>query len=91
MKIRRAPTGWAVLLALVCCASASAQTTPPFRFRAPLLRFRAVTTTVPAATAADTLTQLVRPVGAPRVGDALGLATKLAIATAPFGASSAGS
>ena len=37
-----------------------------------------LTTIVPAATAADTLTQLVRPVGAPRVGEALGLATTLA-------------
>jgi hypothetical protein len=79
--IRRAPTGWAAFLVLVCCASASAQTPPPIQ---------GTTTTVPAKTATDTLTQLTRPVGAPLVGDALGLATQLAVATAPFGASSGG-
>ena len=79
--IRRAPTGWAALLVLVCCASASAQTPPPIQ---------GTTTTVPGLTVADTLTQLIRPVGAPHVGEALGLATQLAVATAPFGASSGG-
>jgi hypothetical protein len=39
---------------------------------------------------ADTLTQLVRPVGATHVGEALGLAAELDIATMPFGASSGG-
>jgi hypothetical protein len=81
MTIRRATTGWAAVVVLFCCTSASAQTPPPIQ---------GSTTVVPAATASDTLTQLVKPVGAPRVGDALGLATQLAIATAPFGASSGG-
>ena len=81
MRIRRAPTGWAVLLTFVCGASASAQTPPPIQ---------GSTTTVPTKTAAETLTQLVRPVGAPHVGEALGLATELAVGTAPFGASSGG-
>jgi hypothetical protein len=81
MSIRRAPVGWAAVLALVSCAPASAQPAPPIQ---------GVTTTVPGLTMADTITQLVRPVGATHVGEALGLATELAVATAPFGASSGG-
>jgi hypothetical protein len=80
-RIKRAPTVLAALLALVCGASASAQSTPPIQ---------GVTTTVPALTVTDTLTELVRPVGTAHVGEALGLATELGIATAPFGASSGG-
>lgn len=84
MRIRRAPTGWAALLALVCCGSASAQSaqSPP--------PIQGTTTTLPELTLANTLIQLIRPVGATHVGEALGLATELAIATAPFGASSGG-
>ena len=91
MKIRCAPTAWGAVLALVCCASVSAQTTPP---DAPIPGttppIKGSTTIVPAATAADTLTNLVRPVGATHVGEALGLATRLAIGTAPFGNSQGG-
>jgi hypothetical protein len=39
---------------------------------------------------ADTLTALTKPVGTSHLGDALSLATELAIGTAPFGASSGG-
>jgi hypothetical protein len=82
MRIRHAPACWVALLVLVSCAPASAQsTTPPIQ---------GVTTTVPGLTLADTITQLVRPVGATHVGEALGLATELEVATAPFGASSGG-
>jgi hypothetical protein len=81
MRIRRAAIGWSAVFALVCCGSASAQTPPPIQ---------GATTTTPAMNVSDTLNQLVRPVGAPHVGDALGLATELAIGTAPFGASSGG-
>jgi hypothetical protein len=81
MRIRRTPIAGAAVLVSLCAAAASAQTPPPIQ---------GSTTIVPAATASDTLTQLVKPVGAPRVGDALGLATRLAIATAPFGVSSGG-
>ena len=91
MKIRRAPIGWAALLVLVCCASASAQTTPaPEPIPGTTPPIQGSTTIVPAPTAASVLTNLVRPVGAAHVGEALGLATQLAIATAPFGASSGG-
>ena len=89
MRIRRAAVGWPALLVSLCCTSASAQTTtPPVPGTPPPIQ--GSTTIVPAATPSDTLTQLVRPVGAPRVGDALGLATQLAIATAPLGAASGG-
>jgi hypothetical protein len=95
MKIRRAPISqlisWAALLVVIGCVSASAQTTtppPPIQGTTPPIQ--GVTTIVPAATAADTLTNLVRPVGAPQIGQALGLATKLAIGTAPFGAAQGG-
>jgi hypothetical protein len=80
-RFRRAPAGWAAFLALVSCVPASAQTAPPIP---------GVTTTLPGLTLADTITQLVRPAGATHVGEALGLATKLEIATAPVGASSDG-
>jgi hypothetical protein len=90
MKIRRAPTGWAALLVLVCGASASAQTTTPPPIQGTTPPIQGVTTIVPAPSAEATLTGLFRPVGALHVGDALGLATKLGIATAPFGASLGG-
>src|ERR1700674_2704387 len=86
MRIRRSLAGWVALLALVSCAPASAQsttTTPP----PPI---QGVTTTIPGLTLADTITQLARPVGATHAGEALGLATELEVATAPFGASSGG-
>jgi hypothetical protein len=76
--LRRAPAVWAAVLALVSCIPASAQP------------IQGVTTTVPGLTMADTVTQSVRPVGAPHVGEALDLAAQLAVATAPFGASSGG-
>lgn len=89
MRIRRAPAGWAALLVWLCGASASAQTPAPtpLPITPPI---QGVTTTLPELTNADTITQLVRPVGAPHVGEAIGLATQLAVATAPFGASSGG-
>ena len=90
MKIRRAPTGWAALLALVCCASASAQTTPPPTIPGTTPPITGATTIVPAATPSDTLINLLRPVGAPHLGEAWGLATKLGVATAPFGAALGG-
>jgi hypothetical protein len=79
--IRRAPAGWAALLTLVSCVPASAQSSPPIQ---------GVTTTLPGLTLAETVTQLVKPIGAAHVGEALGLAMDLEIATAPFGASSGG-
>ena len=78
---KRAPAGWAALLALVSCVSASAQSAAPIQ---------GVTTTIEGLTLADTVTQLVRPVGATHVGEALGLATELEVGTMPFGASSGG-
>lgn len=74
-------TGWAVLLTLFTCVSALAQSAPPIQ---------GVTTTIPELTLANTVIQAVRPVGATHVGEALDLAAQLAIATAPFGASSGG-
>ena len=74
--IRRAPTGWAGLLALVCSAAASAQTPAPTPTPGSTPPIQGSTTVVPAATVSDTLIQLGRPVGAPRVGEALGLATR---------------
>ncbi len=81
MRIGRAPAGWAALLTLVSCLPASAQSPAPIQ---------GVTTTVSDLTLADTVTQLVRPVGATHVGEALGLATELQVATMPFVASSSG-
>jgi hypothetical protein len=81
MRIRYAPIGSAVVLLLVCAASASAQTAPPIQ---------GTTTTAPTLSLADTLTALVKPVGTPNVGSALALATELGLATTPFGASSGG-
>jgi hypothetical protein len=81
MRIRRVPAGCAALLALVFSVPASAQSAAPIQ---------GVTTTVPDLTLADTITQLVRPVGAAHVGEALGLATELRVATTPFAAASSG-
>ena len=67
---------WAAVLALFC-VPASAQVAPPIQ---------GVTTAVPALTLAGTITQLVKPVGAPHAGEALGLATALEVANSPFGA-----
>jgi hypothetical protein len=82
---RHVPVGWAVLLALVSGVSASAQTPS-----GPAPPIQGVTTTIPGLTLADTITQMTRPVGALHVGEALGLATELAVGTTPFGASSGG-
>ena len=81
LTLARRSVGCAALLALASCVPASAQTAAPIQ---------GVTTTVPALTAAGTITQSVRPVGATHVGEALDLAAELAVATAPFGASSGG-
>jgi hypothetical protein len=85
----RAPAGWAALLVLMCGASASAQ--PPAPTPLPITPpIQGDTTTIPELTNAGVIAALVRPVGAPHVGEAIGLATQLAIGTAPFGASSGG-
>lgn len=78
---RRAPSGLVVLLTLVSCTPASAQTPAPIQ---------GATTTVPGLTVGGTITQLVTPVAAPHAGSALSLATELEVATAPLGASSSG-
>ncbi len=77
----RFAAAWAASLLLVFSVSASAQSPAPIQ---------GTTTTVPGLTLADTVIQMVRPVGATHVGEALGLATELQVATAPFGASSGG-
>ena len=61
-------------LALACCTPASAQKV----------------TTVEDLTLTQTLVQLTGPLGARPAGEAIGLATALEIATAPFGTSSGG-
>jgi hypothetical protein len=81
MRVRYVTAGCAILLALVCATPASAQSEPPIS---------GITTTIPELTMAQTIIQLVRPVGAPRVGEALGLATQLEIGTALFGAAPGG-
>ena len=81
MTRERRPAGWIALFVIVICATASAQSPPPIQ---------GITTTLPDLTLAETVTQLFRPAGAPNVGAALGLATRLEIATAPLGVSSGG-
>ncbi len=61
-------------LSLACCTSALAQKV----------------TTVEGLTLTQTLGQLTGPLGSRPVGEAIGLATALEIATAPFGTSSGG-
>src|SRR5260221_13599332 len=80
-SLKNAPAAWAVLLTLLTAVSASVQSPPPIQ---------GVTTTVPDLTVGGTITQLIKPVGAAHGGEALGLATMLGVATAPFGASSGG-
>ena len=75
------PVRWAFLLSVACCVPASAQAPAPIQ---------GTTTTIPKLTVGNTVTQLVRPVGATHVGEALGLATALEVGTTPFGASSGG-
>jgi len=91
MRIKRAPHGWAVLLALFCSAPALAQTptvpTPPGQQPPP---FPGTTTTVETTTLASTLSQIVGPAGTTHAGDALALAAQLGSAMVPFGASSGG-
>jgi hypothetical protein len=82
MRICRTPAFWAVCLVFSFCVPALAQSptpTPP-----------GITTTTPELTMAGTIATLTRPAGAPHVGEALGLATQLSIATIPYGASSGG-
>jgi hypothetical protein len=82
MRLSRAAAGWAALLALVSHVPASAQVTAP--------PIPGVTTVVPGLTVANTVTQLARPVGATHIGEALGLATQLEVATTPFGTAPSG-
>ena len=74
MTIRRQVSTAVTVLALACCAPALAQKV----------------TTVEELTLSQTLVQLTGPLGSRPVGDAIGLATALEIATAPFGTSSGG-
>src|SRR5262249_49397571 len=71
MRIRRAPYGWAAVLALFCSAPALAQTTTPVQPTPPI---PGTTTTVETTTIAGTLSQIVTPAGSAHVGDALSLA-----------------
>src|SRR3954452_11050068 len=93
MTTRRAPHAWAVVLTLVCstlvCSTAaSAQTTtPPGQTPPPI---QGTTTTVETTTIAGTLSQIVGPAGTSHLGDALGLAAQLGMATTPYGAASGG-
>jgi hypothetical protein len=79
------PAGRSSLWLLVCCLAsggiAAAQSPAPFQ---------GDTRTVPELTMAGTVSQAVAAVGSPGGGDAINLATRLAIATAPFGVSSGG-
>jgi hypothetical protein len=81
MRICRAQAGWAAVFLAIACVRASAQAPAPIQ---------GTTTTLPDLTLADTFIQLLRPAGPTHVGEALGLATQLEVATAPFGASSGG-
>lgn len=74
MRITRRTSVLAAFISLACGAVASAQ---------------AVTETS-GLSLADTLTQLTAPLGSAPVGEALGLATVLEVATTPFGSSSGG-
>jgi hypothetical protein len=78
----RSAAAWAALVLFVSSVPAAAQSPAP--------PVQGTTTTLPALTLADTVIQMVRPVGAPHIGEAFGLATQLEVATAPFGASSGG-
>jgi hypothetical protein len=81
MRISSASAACAAILLVGSSLAASAQTAPADP---------GITTTIPELTLGNTIVQLVRPVGATHVGEAIGLATKLAVATAPFGSSSGG-
>src|SRR5262245_7110727 len=81
MRISSASAACAAILLIGSTIAASAQPAPPDP---------GTTTTIPELTLGNTLVQLVRPVGATHVGEALGLATKLSVGTAPFGSSSGG-
>lgn len=91
MTLKRAPHGWALLVALFCSAPALAQTptvpTPPGQPPPPIT---GTTTTIETTTMASTLAQIVGPAGAPHVGDALALAAQLGVAMTPYGAASGG-
>jgi hypothetical protein len=84
---RCAAAGFFLLLAVASASPIFAQSPAQ---PAPAAPIQGTTTTVGGLTAADTITQLVRPVGAPHVGEALGLATVLNVATEPLGAISGG-
>jgi hypothetical protein len=75
------PARWVALLALVSCIPASAQTAPPIQ---------GTTTTTEQLTVAGTVSAMLKPVGAPHVGDALNFDTMLEVGTLPFPASSSG-
>ena len=77
----RAPARWAVLLALVSCIRASAQTAPPIQ---------GTTTTTPDLTLAGTVSGMLKPVGTPHMGEALNFDTILEVGTLPLSASSSG-
>jgi hypothetical protein len=82
MRLARAAAACIASMVLMAGASAFAQTVAP--------PIQGATTTIPELTVAGTLSELAKPAGAPHVGEALALATELAIGTAPFGASSGG-
>ncbi len=81
MRISSASAVWAAMLVVGSYLPADAQVAPPNP---------GITTTIPELTLGNTIIQLVRPTGATHAGEALGLATQLAVATAPFGSSSGG-
>src|SRR5262249_41788318 len=87
MRIRRAPYGWAAVLALFSSAPALAQTTTPVQPTPPI---PGTTTTVETTTIAGTLSQIVTPAGTAHLGDALGLAAQIGMGTTPLGAASGG-
>jgi hypothetical protein len=82
MRISSASAACAAILLIGSSIAASAQTPAP--------PDPGTTTTIPELTLGNTIVQMVRPVGATHVGEALGLATKLSVGTAPFGSSSGG-
>ena len=78
MRVSRVHAGVVAALLAGPCSSAFAQTQAQ------------VSTTTTDLTLANTISNLVRPVGAAHVGEALAFATQLEVGTAPFGAASGG-
>lgn len=91
MTTRRAPHAPGLVLLLACLVwstVASAQTTtPPGQTPPPI---QGTTTTVETTTMTGTLSQIVGPAGTSHLGDALGLAAQLGMATTPYGVASGG-